>query len=199
MESKRCSRCKEVKPIEAFARQRTKNNPEGRQGECRQCRSERNAAYREGEQVKESAKLRARNFYAGNKEKVIARGKAIYRANKERARQYGRKWYQSSGKVTKRRYRAANRLKDRGYNALRRARLKAATFGPVDLAAVIERDNSTCYLCGRQLAQQEVTIDHVIPLVRGGSHTADNLRVACRPCNSRKNGRLLSECEWYSA
>lgn len=199
MESKRCSRCKEVKPIEAFARQRTKSNPEGRQGECRQCRSERNAAYRASEQVQESARLRARNFYEGNREKVKERGRAIYQANKERARGYGRNWYQRSGKVTKRRYRVANRMKDRGYNALRRARLKAATLGPVDMAAIIERDSSTCYLCGQVLAPDKITIDHVIPLVRGGSHTADNLRVACRPCNSRKNGRLLSECEWYSA
>jgi 5-methylcytosine-specific restriction endonuclease McrA len=38
----------------------------------------------------------------------------------------------------------------------------------------------------------QITLDHVIPLTRGGAHTASNLRVACRSCNSSK-GELMPD------
>lgn len=63
----------------------------------------------------------------------------------------------------------------------------------IDRPAIIRRDASTCYLCGRVLNRSEITLDHVVPLARGGTHTDDNLRVCCTACNSRKGTRLLSE------
>ena len=59
--------------------------------------------------------------------------------------------------------------------------------------ALIERDKWTCYLCQCICTVENVTLDHIVPLVRGGSHTADNLRVACRSCNARKGTKLLDE------
>lgn len=76
----------------------------------------------------------------------------------------------------------------------RRARKRAAPYELVNRQSIIERDNSTCYLwCGRKLLPNEITLDHVIPLARGGTHTADNLRVACGPCNFRKWKRTPEE------
>lgn len=43
-----------------------------------------------------------------------------------------------------------------------------------------------CAYCG---STAKLTIDHRIPLFRGGSNTLDNLTLACRPCNSRKGVR----------
>lgn len=78
----------------------------------------------------------------------------------------------------------------------RRARKRSAPhIERVFRAAVIARDNGVCYLCGRQPQGYDLTLDHVIPLVRGGSHTMDNLRVACRSCNSKKGTKLLEELE----
>jgi 5-methylcytosine-specific restriction endonuclease McrA len=78
---------------------------------------------------------------------------------------------------------------------VRRARkYKVAVIEYVDRALIIKRDNSTCYLwCKRKLQPEEITMDHIVPFSRGGSHTADNVRVACGPCNSRKGKKLLSE------
>jgi 5-methylcytosine-specific restriction endonuclease McrA len=77
------------------------------------------------------------------------------------------------------------------------ARKKARELGTplvelVDRPAIVARDNSTCYLCHRQLSGLQITLDHVIPLTRGGAHTASNLRVACRSCNSSK-GELMPD------
>ena len=53
-------------------------------------------------------------------------------------------------------------------------------------AAVFDRDGPWCFYCRRCFAYDELTIDHLIPVVRGGSNTVDNLLLACKPCNSRK-------------
>lgn len=71
----------------------------------------------------------------------------------------------------------------------RRARLRNGVVERVNRAGVILRDASTCYLCGKVLALAEVTLDHVIPIARGGAHAEWNLRVACRPCNASKGAR----------
>ncbi len=56
---------------------------------------------------------------------------------------------------------------------------------------VFTRDNWSCSYCGRQT--RDLTLDHVIPRHRGGSHTWDNLVSACKPCNHRKDGRTPKE------
>ena len=60
-------------------------------------------------------------------------------------------------------------------------------------ADIIARDGAICYLCDESFTYDDLTIEHVIPLSRGGTHAPDNLRVACRPCNSSKGPKLLSE------
>lgn len=64
---------------------------------------------------------------------------------------------------------------------------------PVHREDIIMRDASTCYLCGEHLERAAVTLDHVIPLVRGGEHSEANLKVCCLPCNLRKGARTLEE------
>lgn len=67
----------------------------------------------------------------------------------------------------------------------------------IDRSAIIARDNSTCYLCDKYLEPKQITLDHVIPLARGGTHTADNLKVACRSCNSQKHKKTPDEFREY--
>lgn len=52
---------------------------------------------------------------------------------------------------------------------------------------VFNRDRFICQYCGRQT--RELTIDHVVPKKRGGSHTWENVVSACVPCNRKKAGR----------
>lgn len=50
-----------------------------------------------------------------------------------------------------------------------------------------------CSYCGKPTEKRLRTIDHIMPLVRGGRHTAGNLTMACFACNSSKSGRHPEE------
>jgi len=59
----------------------------------------------------------------------------------------------------------------------------------VSRRAVMARDGGLCQYCGGRAD----SIDHVVPRSKGGEHTWENVVAACRPCNSRKEDRLLDE------
>jgi hypothetical protein len=46
------------------------------------------------------------------------------------------------------------------------------------------------YLCEFCLAESDLTIDHILAIVHGGTNAIENLRCLCRSCNSRKGARL---------
>jgi len=56
---------------------------------------------------------------------------------------------------------------------------------------IFVRDDYTCQYCGAHM--RELTLDHVVPLHRGGAHTWENLVSACPRCNHRKGGRSPEE------
>jgi hypothetical protein len=70
--------------------------------------------------------------------------------------------------------------------ALRGGQVTRAKIPDVVKAQVYARDNFTCQKCG---ATENLTLDHIHPWSIGGPDTVDNLRVLCRPCNSRKGDR----------
>jgi len=57
---------------------------------------------------------------------------------------------------------------------------------------VLKRDNFRCVLCGLGTQETILTIDHIIPVLRGGTNEIRNLRVLCRDCNT---GKMISENE----
>jgi 5-methylcytosine-specific restriction endonuclease McrA len=61
---------------------------------------------------------------------------------------------------------------------------------PVNRREVFRRDNHACQYCG---STKHLTLDHVIPRSKGGTHTWDNVVTACEKCNSCKGDRLLHE------
>jgi len=52
----------------------------------------------------------------------------------------------------------------------------------------------TCYYCGRRVDPGELTMDHIVPLIRGGKSTKGNLVPACKDCNNKK--KYLLPIEW---
>lgn len=51
----------------------------------------------------------------------------------------------------------------------------------------------TCYYCGRQVGAKALTMDHLVPVVRGGRSNKGNLVPACKDCNNRKKHKLAFE------
>jgi hypothetical protein len=54
--------------------------------------------------------------------------------------------------------------------------------------AVFDRDGRKCLECG---STEGLSLDHIKPRAKGGSHAEDNLRTLCGPCNSKKRDREL--------
>jgi 5-methylcytosine-specific restriction endonuclease McrA len=73
----------------------------------------------------------------------------------------------------------------------------------ITLATLYERDKGICYMCGCKcdwddkkeidgffkVGKAYPSIDHIIPLSRGGKHSWDNIRLACHHCNSIKSDK----------
>jgi len=78
-------------------------------------------------------------------------------------------------------------------HAKRRAQKAGAVVGDVDRAAIIVRDDCTCYLCAGRCDPEEIHLDHIVPLSRGGAHEPSNLAVACARCNLRKAASLTDK------
>lgn len=55
------------------------------------------------------------------------------------------------------------------------------------LTAIIERDGQFCARCQ---TTERLSIDHIMPVSRGGTNALDNLRLLCRPCNSKKSNKI---------
>ena len=43
-----------------------------------------------------------------------------------------------------------------------------------------------CHYCGKTFPESELTLDHIVPVARGGRSTRGNLVVCCRKCNQTK-------------
>ena len=54
-----------------------------------------------------------------------------------------------------------------------------------------------CYYCGRLLGSKDLTMDHIVPLARGGRSTKENLVACCKDCNNKKKTLLPIEWEEY--
>lgn len=55
----------------------------------------------------------------------------------------------------------------------------------------------TCYYCGQRVAHRDLTMDHLVPLTRGGRSTKDNLVPCCKDCNNKKKSLLPIEWDDY--
>lgn len=54
-----------------------------------------------------------------------------------------------------------------------------------------------CHYCGMPVPPSELTMDHMVPIARGGKSTKGNLVPACKTCNNKKKQLLPMEWEAY--
>jgi len=63
---------------------------------------------------------------------------------------------------------------------------------------VFMRDDHTCQYCQEEFVAKDLTLDHVIPLVRGGRTTWGNVVTSCGPCNQRKGAKTPAEAGFHN-
>ncbi len=87
-------------------------------------------------------------------------------------------------------------VREVGDEALRRAKARArelrrSAWWKRRIAAGV------CHYCGRRVGAKALTLDHVVPLVRGGKSVRANIVPACKSCNSKKQSLLPWEWDTY--
>lgn len=91
--------------------------------------------------------------------------------------------------------------RNRFYCNNKRARKKAQGVGEdVSIGYIYSRDGGTCHLCRggvdefiRWPSPQCPTMDHIVPLSKGGEHSKRNIKLAHMSCNSSKHTRVMGE------
>ena len=58
---------------------------------------------------------------------------------------------------------------------------------------LFERDKWTCRYCGERVTAENATLDHLIPISKGGPDSPENLATCCLLCNSIKSGKTYEE------
>ena len=104
---------------------------------------------------------------------------------------------QNQGKIAERdrAYRLANRDKTREWKRENRARKRAMSYGVTigevpTLQQLIDKQGGKCPSCRATAGQVEFHRDHIIPMKRGGAHSANNVQALCKPCNLSKGDKM---------
>lgn len=180
----------------------------GRRKRCPECQRghdrRRLAEWRRANPDKYQAQWKRHNdsAYARDPEKVKRRVKVWVEENRDRANAYARGWRARNPekhRASAARVRRANPERYLEATRRRQALKLAATVEKVDYRMVVERDRGECQLCGTPVdfdapgrSRWAPSIDHIVPLSRGGEHSYANVQLAHFGCNSRKGNRVAA-------
>ena len=86
------------------------------------------------------------------------------------------------------------RYNDKTFRA--RCRKYGGRYEPINRIKVYEKDKYKCYLCKCKVVVSETyqpnqaSLDHIVPLSLGGSHTYDNVKTCCVECNGKRSNNI---------
>lgn len=168
-----CSFCKTQKPFSEFAK--NKSTKDGYQGRCKCC----NKLDRKSADV---TKAYNKAYYLANKARIQAATINYYYSNKQNMAQ------------RKKEYAANNQEKVRAWSKTakvkRRTSERQVKITSLELRQWTSEQIKVCVYCG-QSCQTDYHIDHIDPLSAGGTHTLNNLTIACKTCNLSKATKSL--------
>lgn len=90
------------------------------------------------------------------------------------------KFWRNADKETREKYAMTNRAK----------KYKCPVIIPFTKREIVKRDGLKCYICSMELTFETATIDHFIPLSKGGFHCPSNAKIACLKCNQEKGSKI---------
>jgi len=172
-----CVACSVRLPVDSFGADKSASG--GRRTECKPCRS---------------AKMKA--WYQANRERQAQRQRDRITADPDRARRQDMERYERS---KPKRLELAKEGMHR-----RRALMRDGEWERgVTTRSVRKRDGDLCHYCRSAMSFEPApprtfvpllaTLEHVLPLSRGGGHTMANAVLACWQCNVRKNNKTVEE------
>jgi len=217
---KQCSRCHQIKPLESFSP--SKNYKYGRASVCKVCHAAYIRTYRRNNPGKaraarqkalkhakesgwyyayvkahhESIRKYHQEYNRQHAEERSRHAAAYYQKNKARFKARASVYYQKTKNVFDARNKQWRGEHPEEWKALLAKRRALQANAPVsDLTAqqwksIKEAYRHCCIYCGKK--SQRLTMDHITPLSKGGSHTYSNVVPACKSCNSKKrDGAVL--------
>ena len=195
---KKCCKCEQWKEANSDNFQLKKQTIDGFSYTCKECENrKKRERYRNDEEYrksrlnvdKEKKKKIRHSYYLRNRDKEIERAKKYNEENRDIIRERERKYRNTkNGKIS-------NKLK----STKRRTRLKNLennfTIKDWEFCKEYFTENSKlkCAYCNKEL--QRATIEHFIPVSKGGTTTRNNILPVCRSCNSSKQDKDF--LEWY--
>lgn len=168
--TKRCGRCNEWKPLAAYHR-----HSRGHQHYCRDC----GRAYELENRARRAEARRdaARRRYQANPEAARQRNRAYSARTRARKAERQREWRRRNPETV------------RLMNKARLHRQRAA--GNVTRAVILQLrllQKGKCAICrGSMAGFRNEHLDHIVPIVAGGTSDRHNLQLLCRHCNLRKH------------
>lgn len=167
---KNCCRCATNKQDDEFSCDKTRKD--GRFPVCKVCVKEA----RDAERMVNPERLRkyGRDYIHRYDEKHKLRNNAWERDNKEWRKRWQSQWRKTHPEyvsATNQRYRA------------RKANAPGKGVTAEQWERIVYACNSRCTYCN---AEGQVTMDHIVPLSKGGAHDPTNVVPACMSCNTTK-------------
>ena len=123
---------------------------------------------------------------AANVEYCRQRDKKYREENKDRIAKYKSEWFKTEkGKASMQRVRTMRRKQEGEI---------INSLTSTEWQDILEDYRYKCAYCGKEFGvTNKPTRDHVIPISRGGDNSKENIKPACRSCNSKKNTQLVEE------
>ena len=193
--TKRCPKCNEYKTLNNFYK--NKSRKDGLSAYCKICTNQLNIQTHN--KNKEHYKKYQKQWKAANREYVNSRDKK-YREEHPEIEFKKQKKYRETHKEQLyekgKKYRETHRDYFKVKYKERKNNIKSTNDGSITQALLEEllllQDNK-CTYCGCKLTPDNKHMDHIIPISRGGTHTADNIHYVCKGCNQSKGSKLESE------
>lgn len=153
-----------------------------------ECHKEEKAAYGKKwrEDNKEKKKEMDATYYKENREQVRKRASEYTAAHTEENRARAARWYKKNPERGKANAKVAKHK--------RRARLTkvGGSFTKADIRNLYATQGAKCYYCSVSI-EEEYHIDHMTPIIRGGSNDISNLCLTDPDCNMRKHTKTAEE------
>lgn len=184
-----CKTCEKEKLLEDF--NKDKLSKSGLCYECKSCEHKKDKFYREFH--KEEIRERSKIYYQTHKKEMKEYNRCCYLIHKEEHRKYDRIYYlkykKEEGKK-KLEWERNNKDKVKIYGAKDRARKQNAegSFTTQEWTDLKNKYGNICLCCRKK---KKLTVDHIVPLSKGGSNYILNIQPLCKHCNCVKGTQTI--------